>query len=92
MNRKDRKFGIGSIVIHFKGGVYRIEEFARNTETSELMVVYRELRAPYYCYAMEEERFCSLVDHQKYPNATRLYRFEKLSKEEAVEYDRQRAN
>ena len=85
MTRKDRKMGIGSIVRHFKGGLYRIEEFARHTEDSDMLVVYRQLSAPYYCYAMPEARFCSPVDKEKYPEAKQVYRFEKITKEQAIE-------
>ena len=85
MTRKDRKFGIGTIVRHFKGKLYRIEDFARHTETGELLVIYRQLNPPYYCYARPEAMFCSEVDKDKYPEAMQIYRFEKVTKKEAME-------
>jgi hypothetical protein len=89
MTRKERGFGTGSIVKHFKGGVYRIEDFARHTETNEFLVIYRQLSPPYYCYAMPERIFCSEVDHEKYPDAVQEYRFEKMTKQEALEKAKQ---
>lgn len=89
MNRRDRKFGIGTIVKHFKGGLYRIEDFARHTETEEVLVIFRELYPPFYCYARPEEMFCSKVDRDKYPDAGQEYRYEKLTKEEAKEYGKE---
>ena len=84
MNRKSRKFGIGTIVRHFKGDLYRIEDFARHTETGELLVIYRQLYPPFYCYAKPEAMFCSKVDRDRYPNASQVYRFEKVTKMEAM--------
>ncbi len=82
MNRKERHFFVGSIVKHFKGRLYRIEDFAKHTETGEMMVVYRQLYPPFYLFVRPEEMFCSEVDHEKYPNADQQYRFEKISVEE----------
>ena len=82
---KKRKFGIGTIVRHFKGGMYRIEEFARHTETGEMLGIYRQMYPPFYSYAKPEEMFCSRVDHEKYPNIRQEYRFEKVTKQEAME-------
>ena len=85
MNRYERGFSIGSIVRHFKGKVYRIEDFARHTETGELLVIYRQMYAPFYCFARPEEVFCSKIDKNKYPDEKQEYRFEKLSLKEARE-------
>lgn len=89
MDRKSRRFSIGTIVRHFKGGIYRIEDFARHTENNEMLVIYRQMTPPYYCYARPEEMFCSRVDRDKYPYVGQEFRFVKLSKEEAKEYGRQ---
>ena len=84
MNRKDRKFRIGTVVRHFKGGnLYRIEDFSRNTETGELMVIYRQGFPPFMSFARPEANFCSRVDKDKYPDATQEWRFEAVTKEEA---------
>lgn len=82
VNRKDRHFAIGTVVKHFKGKIYRIEDFAKNTETGEMMVVYRQMYPPFYLFVRPEEMFCSEVDHEKYPDVTQKYRMEKLSLEE----------
>lgn len=90
MTRRERKFGIGTIVRHFKGGVYRIEDFARHTENDEMLVIYRQLYPPYYCYARPESMFCSRVDKEKYPDVDQEYRFEKITVKEAQKLDRDR--
>lgn len=84
MNRKQRGFYLGTVVRHFKGHVYRIEDFARHTENGELLVIYRQLFPPYLLMARPEAIFCSRVDKDKYPDATQEFRFEKLSKAEAI--------
>ena len=66
----------GDIVSHFKGNYYRIEGIARHSETEELMVVYRQLYAPYQLWVRPLEMFNSYVDHKKYPEVTQQYRFE----------------
>ena len=76
MTRKDRRFNVGTIVKHFKGRTYRIEDFAKNTETGEMMVIYRQMFPPYYCMARPEENFCSEVDKKIYPDIEQKYRFE----------------
>lgn len=85
MTRKDRRFAIGTIVKHFKGKLYRIEGFARQTESNELLVFFREMEPPFYCYATPEGVFCSTVDSEKYPELSGTYRYEKVSIDEAVE-------
>lgn len=87
MNRKQRGFNIGTVVRHFKGRTYRIEDFARHTENGELLVLYRQMFPPYLLMARPEAIFCSRVDSEKYPDATQEYRFEKLSKAEALGID-----
>lgn len=92
MNRKDRRFHIGTVVRHFKGGkLYRIEDFARNTETGEMMVIYRQGFPPFMSFARPEANFCSRVDKDKYPDATQEWRFEAVTKEEAKGKTRQEA-
>ena len=84
MNRKDRRFGIGTIVRHFKGKLYRIEGFARHTETNEMMVFYRQMYPPFYSYVRPEADFCSKVDRDRHPEAAQEYRFERVTKKEAM--------
>ena len=91
MNRKQRGFNMGTIVRHFKGGVYRIEDFSRHTETGELLVNYRQMFPPYHLLSRPEPIFCSPVDKDRYPYSEQEYRFEKLSKDQAMEYEFEKA-
>ena len=91
MNRKQRGFNVGTIVRHFKGGVYRIEDFSRHTETGDILVNYRQMYPPYYLFSRPEENFCSPVDKDRYPNPDQEYRFEKLTKDQALEYEYEKA-
>lgn len=72
----NREFKVGDIVRHFKGQLYRIEGFALNTETSEEMVIYLGLYAPYKMYCRPKEMFYSEVDRKKYPQCKVKYWFE----------------
>lgn len=84
MNRNDRKFRVGTVVKHFKGGrLYRIEDFARHAETGEMMVIYRQGFPPYMLFTRPESIFCSRVDREKHPHATQEYRYEAVTKAEA---------
>lgn len=71
---------------HFKGNCYQIITLARNSETSEKMVVYQQLYAPYEVYVRPLEMFMSRVDTRKYPNETQKYRFERLRIREPEEF------
>lgn len=70
---------------HFKGNCYQIITLARNSETSEKMVVYQQLYAPYEVYVRPLEMFMSRVDTRKYPHETQKYRFERLRLREPEE-------
>lgn len=70
---------------HFKGNCYQIITLARNSETSEKMVVYQQLYAPYEVYVRPLEMFMSRVDTKKYPHETQKYRFERLRLRESEE-------
>ena len=83
MNRKTRRFFVGSIVKHFKGKIYRIEDFARHTEDGDMLVIYRQMFPPYMLMARPEPIFCSRVDREKYPDAEQEFRFEKLTETDA---------
>ena len=78
MTEKDRHFEIGTIVRHFKGKLYRIEDFAIHSETGETLVVYRQLYPPYESFARPLDMFYSSVDRERYPDAGQEFRFEKV--------------
>lgn len=77
---KDRGFYVGTIVRHFKGKLYRIESFAKDANTGELVVIYRQMEYPGYCFVRPEIEFCSPTDRVKHPNAIQDYRFVKYQR------------
>ena len=83
---KERIFQIGDIVKHFKRETvdpesddyrYRILNFAKHTETGEILVIYSALYGNQKVYARPKDIFMSKVDKEKYPNIQQEYRFEK---------------
>ncbi len=80
-----RELHIGDIVRHFKREtiknpnaeyLYKIVAFAVHTETSEKLVIYQALYAPFKTCARPYEMFMSKVDKKKYPDIKQEYRFE----------------
>jgi len=69
---------------HFKGHRYQILTIAKNTETSEDMVVYQEMSEPYQVFVREVADFLSPVDHEKNPKVKQEYRFEKCELDETI--------
>ena len=65
----------GDIYKHFKGNLYEVIIIARDSETLEEKVVYKEVNGE-AAYVRSLPMFCSLVDKDKYPNVTQEYRFE----------------
>lgn len=63
---------------HFKGNLYVVLNVARHTETNELLVVYAATKEMKRIYARPLEMFMSEVDHEKYPDAKQIYRFENM--------------
>ena len=68
---------IGETYRHFKGNVITIIAVGKNTETLEEMVVYNHDGD---IWIRPMDMFLSEVDHEKYPDVTQKYRFEKIEK------------
>lgn len=66
---------------HFKGKFYKIVTVGHHSETGERMVVYYDIcneNSSFYNPCIRPlDMFMSEVDHEKYPEVTQKYRFEK---------------
>ncbi len=65
----------GEIYRHFKGNLYEIIIIARDSETLEEKVVYKEVDGD-AAYVRSLPMFVSYVDKQKYPDVKQEFRFE----------------
>ena len=67
---------------HFKGNFYKIIAVGHHSETKERMVVYYDISGQNSSIddpcIRPLEMFMSKVDHEKYPNHSQRYRFEKV--------------
>ena len=70
-----REIKIGGIYKHFKGHIYEILIIAKDAETLEDVVVYKEIGKNKY-WTRPYIMFNSEVDHEKYPDVKQKYRFE----------------
>ena len=72
----------GEYFRHFKGNCYKIIAVGHHSETGEKLVIYYDLTcrnsSVWDPCVRPLEMFMSEVDHEKYPNATQKYRFERV--------------
>lgn len=69
----------GEIYRHFKGNLYEVIVIARDSETLEEKVVYKEVNGE-AVYVRSLPMFVSFVDKEKYPDVTQEFRFELVPK------------
>ena len=77
------KLKVNAIYRHFKGMYCLVVDIAKDSETGEVMVIYRELDKDMSLWVRPLSMFLSEVDHKKYPDIKQKYRF-KLVKFETV--------
>lgn len=76
------KLRVGDIVRHFKADlsdkdyVYEIIAISINCSDDSRCVTYRELFGKHNTYVREYDEFMGFVDHEKYPDAKQIHRFE----------------
>lgn len=80
-----RELKIGCVYRHFKGGLYRVEDVAKHSETLEEYVVYRKLYGDRSLWIRPKEMFLSPVDREKYPAAMQAFRFEPVEEQTSAD-------
>ena len=69
---------------HFKGNLYEVIIIARDSETLEEKVVYKEVNGD-AAYVRSLPMFVSPVDKEKYPDVTQEYRFQLIEEDQTIE-------
>lgn len=73
-----RRIVIGGIYRHFKGDYYLVEQLAKDCETTEPLVIYRQLYGGGELWVRPLSDFMKETDRIKYPNVQQKYRFEQI--------------
>ena len=73
---KAYSYMVGKKYRHFKGTVYVVSGLAIHSETSEVMVIYKNLDNPLLIWCRPFKMFVSPVDREKYPDVKQRMRFE----------------
>lgn len=74
---------VGRRYKHFKGRICIVTDIAVNTESDEIMVIYKCFVDPLVTWCRPLAMFTSDVDRIKYPDVKQKKRFEPLSEQEA---------
>lgn len=72
---------IGYRYKHFKGATYVVTDLAVNSETEEIMVVYKNFSDPSQVWVRPLDMFISKVDSEKYPDVKQEFRFKRIDNE-----------